>query len=222
MQGVCDASCRFIGFSCNTSGSTSDYVAFKHSNCYRTWQHVPTPFYYVGDCAYPLSPSCIIPFVGSLLPENEDNFNFYHSQLRITVERAFGIFVNVFRIFHTPLQFSISTTCDVVEACVKLHNYRINSGCQHVARVSTSNAVFRSATEHSSDVFDVLDDERYVTERPHASDAAYANHVAADVAYAGLNPAETGLGVERRCVITDALRLSGAQRPISNVRNILE
>jgi hypothetical protein len=218
MQGVCDASCRFVGFSCNTSGSTSDFIAFKNSNMYSTWPEVPSPFFYVGDCAYPLFPSCIIPFVGTQLPESEDNFNFYHSQLRITIERTFGIFVNIFRIFHTPLAFSISTTCDVVETCVKLHNYRISEGCQHVARASTSNAIFRSATEISGEVFDVLDDVRYVTVRPHVSDSVYANHVATEEAYTGLNPALTAQGVDRRNAICDALRLSGAQRPVANIR----
>ena len=218
MQGVCDASCRFIGFSCNTSGSTSDFVAFKQSNCYTSWQEVPSPFFYVGDCAYPLSPHCLTPFVGTQLPTQDDVFNFYHSQLRITVERSFGIFVNVFRILHTPLQFSIRVTCDVVEACVLIHNYRINEGCQLVARASSNNAIFRSALEHSGDVFDVLDDERYVTERPHVSDAVYARHVAAEEASGGLHPTNTALGVAKRCVVSQALDLAGAQRPAANVR----
>jgi hypothetical protein len=218
MQGVCDASCRFIAFSCNTAGSTSDYVAFKHSNCYGTWPQVPSPFYYVGDCAYPLAPYCIIPYVGTSLPPHEDVFNFYHSQLRITIERAFGIFVNVFRIFHTPLAFSISCTCDVVEACVKLHNYRINENCQHVARSSSNNAIYRQHSERSNDVFDVLDDERYVTVRPHASDAVYARHVAAEEAHSGLHPCDAALGVQRRSVVAIALQHAGALRPAANVR----
>ena len=219
MQGVCDASCRFIAFACNTSGATSDYVAFKHSNCYSTWPEVPSPYYYVGDCAYPLAPYCMIPFVGSLLAPHDDVFNFYHSQLRITIERTFGIFVNVFRIFHTALQFSISSTCDVVEACVKLHNYRINENCQHVTRCTSNGAIFRQQFERSNEVFDVLDDERYVTDRPHATDAAYARHVASEEAHSGLHPSDAALGAARRNVIADALHLAGAMRPAANVRS---
>ena len=133
MQGCCDASCRFIGFSCNTPGSTSDYVAFRHANFYGHWPKLPEPYMYFGDCAYPLAPFCLTPYVGTVLPEAEDVFNFYHSQLRITVERAFGIFVNVFGIFHAPLIFNIANCCDVVEACVRLHNFRIN-GCGTAGR----------------------------------------------------------------------------------------
>jgi len=218
MQGVCDASCRFIGFSCNTPGSTSDYVAFRHANFYGQWPQVPAPYMYFGDCAYPLTPYCLTPFVGTVLPEEQDVFNFYHSQLRITVERAFGIFVNVFGIFHSPLIFKIANCCDVVEACVRLHNMRINEGCQIVTRQSSNGAVFRSVTDRSSDVFDVLDDPRYCPDRPHATDVAYAAHVAQNEQHSGTAPEDALKGKAKRDVIARALAQLGAQRPVAPPR----
>jgi hypothetical protein len=101
---------------------------------------------------------------------------------------------------------------------VKLHNYRINENCQHVARASSNNAIYRQHFERSNDVFDVLDDERYVTVRPHASDAVYARHVAAEEAQTGLYPCDAALGVERRSVLAIALQHAGALRPAGNVR----
>jgi hypothetical protein len=222
MQGVCDASCRFVGFSCNTPGSTSDYVAFRHANFYGHWPKLPEPYMYLGDCAYPLAPFCLTPYVGTVLPESEDVFNFYHSQLRITVERAFGIFVNVFGIFHAPLAFKIANCCDVVEACVRLHNLRINEGCQVVSRQSSNGAVFIQAFDRSKEVFDVLDDTRYVTDRPHATDAAYAAHVAQAEQHSGLSPEDAGKGKDKRDVIALALRLVGAQRPVALPRSGVE
>ena len=221
MQAVCNAQCRFVGFACNTPGSTNDYVAFRHSFLYGHWPKLPEPYFYLGDCAYPLSPQCVTPHIGSAVSAEADAFNFFHSQLRITIERSFGIFVNVFGIFHSPLLFSIATCCDVVEACVRLHNYRIDNGCQHVARVVTAAATFREAYDRSNDIFDVLDDERYATFRPHATDAAYAAYVQYQQQQSGLRASDAARGAEKRCVLGVALGLLGAARPAANVRALL-
>jgi len=213
MQGVCDAQCRFIGFSCNTPGSTNDYVAYRHSFVYGLWPDLPSPFYYLGDCAYPLSPFCVTPFIGTSLSVADDAFNFYHSQLRITIERAFGIFVGVFGTFHTPLTCSVSTTCEIVEACVRLHNFRIDQGCQHVTRTRSCIVSFKQSIDRSSDVFDVLDDCRYVTERPHATDAAYGQYVALQEGYSGSRASDAVFGQAKRNVLTHALSQMGAARP---------
>jgi hypothetical protein len=216
MQGVCDAQCRFIGFACCTPGSTNDYVAFRHSFCYAHWPSLPEPFYYLGDCAYPLSPQCITPYIGTSLPHDADAFNFYHSQLRITIERTFGIFVNVFSIFHTPLKFPIATCCEVVEACVRLHNFRIDSGCQIVARKRSNAAVYREAYDRSNEAFDVLDDIRYTTDRPHPHDTAYGNYVRNAEIHSGIAPSNAARGSGKRDVLTQALAMVGAARPAAN------
>ncbi len=222
MQAACDAQCRIIAFACNTPGSTNDYVAFRHSFMYGHWPKLPSPYYYLGDCAYPLAPHCITPFIGSTISAEQDSFNFYHSQLRITVERCFGIFVNVFGIFHAPLTFSISVCVEVVEACVRLHNYRIDSGCQHVARKDSSGARYRlEMNERSSDVFDVLDDERYVTDRPHVHDAAYEHYVR-HAEQCGMLPADAAQGARKRDVLSTALAHVGALRPAANATNARE
>jgi hypothetical protein len=185
---------------------------------YGHWPKLPSPYYYLGDCAYPLAPHCITPFVGSAISAEQDAFNFYHSQLRITVERCFGIFVNVFGIFHAPLSFSIKVCVQIVEACVRLHNFRIDSGCQHVARKVTSGARFRlEVNDRSTDVFDVLDDERYLTERPHVHDAAYEGYVR-HAEQAGMLPADAAQGARKRDVIALALTAVGALRPAANTR----
>jgi hypothetical protein len=223
MQGVCNAQCRIIGFACNTPGSTNDYVAYRHGFFYGHWPTLPQPYYYLGDCAYPLSTHCITPFSGTTLEKEEDAFNFYHSQLRITIERTFGIFVNVFSLFHSPLKYSIANCCKIVHACVRLHNYRIDSGCQHIARKVSVGAVYREAHgcqdafARSTDVFDVLDDPRYVTDRPFNRDGAYAAYVSSwERSDQPVVPAVEGAG--KRDVLVRALHASGAARPAANAR----
>jgi hypothetical protein len=223
MQGVCNAQCRIIGFSCNTPGSTNDYVAFRHGFFYADWPELPQPYYYLGDCAYPLSAQCITPFSGTSLDTSEDAFNFYHSQLRITIERTFGIFVNIFSVFHSPLKFLIVNCCNIVHACVRLHNYRIESGCQHVARKASVGAVYREAhgrydaLARSTDAFDVLDDPRYVTDRPFHRDASYAAYVSNwESRDQPVSAAVQGVG--KRDVVVRALHDNGAARPPANAR----
>jgi hypothetical protein len=44
------------------------------------------------------------------------------SQVRITIERALGIFVRRFSMFWKPLQFRLQLVTKIVEACSRLHN----------------------------------------------------------------------------------------------------
>jgi hypothetical protein len=55
----------------------------------------------------------------------EDDFNFYHSQLRITIERAFGMLVKRFGILRKAMPQSIpmKKKIAIVFACCKLHNF---------------------------------------------------------------------------------------------------
>jgi len=54
---------------------------------------------------------------------SKDSFNFYHSRLRITIERCFGIFIQRFGIFWKPLRFSLKIIMKIIEAACRLHNF---------------------------------------------------------------------------------------------------
>jgi len=73
--------------------------------------------------------------------------------------------------------------------------------------------------ERSTDVFDVLDDERYLTDRPHMHDAAYEGYVR-NAEQAGMLPAAAAAGASRRDVLSLALTQVGAQRPLTNNRTV--
>jgi DDE superfamily endonuclease len=65
----------------------------------------------------------------SVSEDLKDSYNFYHSQLRINIECAFGMLCNHFGILRKaiPSQISIAKTCALVMACCQLHNYCIDN-----------------------------------------------------------------------------------------------
>ena len=81
----------------------------------------------MGDAAYPLLETLLIPFTGSQ-QDNVDNdaFNFYMSQLRIRIEMTFGRLVNKFRILKRPLETKLQKSSKVIMACACLHNFVID------------------------------------------------------------------------------------------------
>ena len=87
---------------------------------------LPYPYYLVGDAAYPSSNTLLTPIPTS--PANmdfsaDDSFNFYQSQLRITIERAFGVLVCRWGILWKPLRVKLASMPVVVRACLHLHNF---------------------------------------------------------------------------------------------------
>lgn len=127
VQAVCDADGRVIAFSCKHAGSTNDAMAFQTSDIISLCQAQPFPYHWVGDLAYPLLPTLMTPFAGSQLPQDKDSFNFYLSQIRITIERVFGMIVKRWGILWKPLRFGLSFAVEVVHACMRLHSYCLRS-----------------------------------------------------------------------------------------------
>ena len=126
MQGVCDANCKFLAMSCKHSGSTNDGIAFQTSDLAVNCSEQPFPFHWVGDPAYPLWDTLIIPYTGvnlHIVFPSRESFNFWHSQLRITIERTFGIFMRRFGIFWKALEYDIYFVTQIVHACCRIHNF---------------------------------------------------------------------------------------------------
>ena len=67
--------------------------------------------------------------MGKGLGTEDDVYNFYHSQLRITVERAFGQLVGRWGILWKPLKFNLHFCVSIILVCIRLHNYCIDRGC---------------------------------------------------------------------------------------------
>jgi hypothetical protein len=127
MQGVCDSECRFIAMTCKHVGSTNDVVAFTYSSLKDLCDSQIFPYHWNGDAAYSNSKRLMAPYEGSGLDEYKESFNFYHSQVRITIERAFGLLVQRFGILWSPIKYEINFTAEIVHACCRLHNFCITN-----------------------------------------------------------------------------------------------
>jgi hypothetical protein len=112
LQGVCDAKGNFIAVSCKHVGSANDCVAFSTSALQDICNSLKRPYHWNGDAAYTLTETLMIPFIGANLavyePEKEW-FNFYHSQLRIVIEKTFGIFIRRFATSNTNTTSTITS-----------------------------------------------------------------------------------------------------------------
>jgi hypothetical protein len=132
VQVVCDSECRVLFVSANHVGSTHDSVAFATGLARVINEAQPFPFHWNGDPAYLLSRTMIIPFGGVNLHitfPSQEAFNFYHSQLRITVERTLGIFIQRWGYFWQASRTKVKFFSEVIHACFRLHNFLINRKC---------------------------------------------------------------------------------------------
>jgi hypothetical protein len=128
----CDHKCRFRWADIRHPGLTSDYLAFATSDLGLKLEHdnndIMKPGYtMVGDNAWVPRPWMATPISGHCVSGTDDAYNFYHSQVRITIERAFGILVHRWGILRRPLSVSMLKVPPLVICLMKLHNYCINS-----------------------------------------------------------------------------------------------
>ena len=113
-------------------GSASDYTAWLTSDVGSKLQDpdqtiVAPGLTIIGDNAFVESNHMSVPIPGKHVTQEEDAYNFYLSQLRITVERAFGILVHRFAILRTPISLSIKKVPALVMSLMRLHNWYIDN-----------------------------------------------------------------------------------------------
>lgn len=127
VQAVCDSNYIFRYASGRCGGATPDSLANAVPGFMREVEGglLGEYFWVVGDEAYPVSEFPIIPYPSSTLTEDEDNFNFYLSSLRIHIEQAFGILIARWRILRDRLDFSLDHCTAIMSVAMKLHNYCI-------------------------------------------------------------------------------------------------
>lgn len=91
LQAMCDSQRRFRWASIKCAGSSHDATAWGASGFDMVAKALQKlDLWIAGDDAYPLSEYLITPFPGKGLDSYQDNFNFFQSRLRITIECAFG------------------------------------------------------------------------------------------------------------------------------------
>lgn len=143
LQGVADATYRFIDISVGYPGSIHDARIMRMSKLYRNivqgkWLYsgpqkdiegVEVGPLLVGDSAYPLTSWLLTPFRQTpTLTEEHTAFNKSLSQARVTIEQAFGILKGRWRILLKPLEEGVENAIYTTTACCVLHNICIIAG----------------------------------------------------------------------------------------------
>jgi hypothetical protein len=139
LQAACDSNCMFTHFSLNCPGSATDLLAYRKSRMSVDFATLPMPVWFAGDNAYPDGDHLLTPFANAFQSSPEDSFNFYLSQLRITMELAFGNMVTLFGISQSTIKHRVPFTVKIVQTCMRVHNFRIAAGCQPPRRSACIN-----------------------------------------------------------------------------------
>jgi hypothetical protein len=203
LQAACDSNCMFTHFSFNCPGSANDLLAYRKSQMSVDFATLPKPYWVAGDNAYPDGDHLLTPFPSAFPSSPEDSFNFYLSQLRITIERAFGILVTLFGILQSAIKTKIPFTVQIVQACMRVHNYRITAGCQPPRRSGCIN--YADPDMQCQDL--LMADPRFTTDPVASTPRLIIQEVEQHFDTTAL----------RREAICDLLRDAGGERPVGNV-----
>ena len=132
----CDHDTKFRWADIRHPARTSDYLAWVSSNLGRELEtddsDLILPDHSIaGDNAFVENMTMSTPIPGYSVTDIEDAYNFYLSQLRITIERAFGILVHRWGILRRPLSMSILKVPAIVTCLMRLHNLCIDYDSRH-------------------------------------------------------------------------------------------
>ena len=95
LQVVCDKKKRVMFCSMKCPGTNHDSTSFKRNSFYQIldnkWKSLKQKGYYlIGDLVYLICSFLITPFDNKMHGTVEENFNYFHSSSRISIECTFG------------------------------------------------------------------------------------------------------------------------------------
>ncbi|CAB9521960.1 unknown protein [Seminavis robusta] len=164
MQATCDAHRRFLDIYVSHPGSTSDYLAWTSSPLYHKLERkgfMKQGICIFGDNAYVNTPTMATPYkaVGA---GTKDAYNYFHSNVRITIECAFGMLTRRWGILMRPFPTSvnIAKVTAVVRCLCRLHNFCINERLARQQETPISQ-VGSPQEEYMSDMADRLASDEF-------------------------------------------------------------
>jgi hypothetical protein len=120
---------RFLDFSIGLPGTSSDFISFEASNLYERLEGglLKKGLVLFGDNAYLNTRYMAMPFP-NVSSGSKDDYNFFHSQVCIQVECAFGQLVSRWGILRSaiPCNLTIVKTIALVSCLARLHNFCID------------------------------------------------------------------------------------------------
>ena len=134
---LCDANYKAIWAHVGSPGSQSDCGIYNESPMFQGIQDetiklpppepLPndtedTPFFFIGDDAFPLRQHMLKPFSARYLESEQLVFNYRLSRARRVVENLFGILANRFRCLSNTLEVTPEKAVSITKACLTLHN----------------------------------------------------------------------------------------------------
>ena len=100
--------------------------------------------FFLGDSAYGIESFLLPPYDTPLSQPPEDNYNFFHSSQRITIECAFGEIDLRWGIFWKRLCGSVDTNIMVCEGAMHLHNFLVDYRNAHAVDYKFESGVFQN------------------------------------------------------------------------------
>ncbi|XP_028754241.1 uncharacterized protein LOC114713729 [Neltuma alba] len=136
VMAVCDWNMCFTFVLAGWEGSAHDARVFHSaiSTPSLNFPHPPEGKYYLVDASYPSQVGYLGPYRRERyhLPDfnrhprftnQNEAFNYYHSSLRSTIERTFGVWKNRFAILSNMPRFKFQTQVGIVCATMAVHNF---------------------------------------------------------------------------------------------------
>ena len=134
-----DSEYRFLYIDCGAVGGECDAGIFAQTRLKKLVEteraHIPDPkplpnctdptpceYFFIGDDAFALRHYLMKPYPARALTRDERIFNYRLSRARRTVENAFGILANRWRVFHTSITLQPDNVESVIIAACVLHN----------------------------------------------------------------------------------------------------
>lgn len=129
VQAAVTANYKFVFLSASFAGSTHDSTAFQSSKLYSDVINGTLPQWaiIIGDEAYCNERNIVTPYGGRQISADESNFNHYISRCRVKIEQAFGLWVNRFGLFWSPIRFRLKVATKIIGVTAKLHNFIIDN-----------------------------------------------------------------------------------------------